>query len=119
MTDDTTWHLMLDAGPPSFGHLFEGRGFNPVEVAVVTSDYLLIVWWAEAMSAMARVLRDLLHFLEGVPKPETDSNAFKELRKQLSRHIAQVRLATKPHFGEPWHLLVMVRSLGLQNATAH
>jgi hypothetical protein len=119
MTDDTTWHLMLDAGPPSFGHLFEGRGFNPVEVAVVTSDYLLIVWWAEAMSAMARVLRDLLHFLEGVPKPETDSNAFKELRKQLSRHIAQVRHATKPHFGEPWHLLVMVRSLGLQNATAH
>jgi hypothetical protein len=112
MTDDTTWHLMLDAGPPNFGHIFKGRGFNPVEVAVVTADYLLIVRWAEAMNAMARVLRDLLHFLEEVPKPTTDSNAFKELRKHLARHIAQVRHATKPHFGEPWHLLVMARSLG-------
>jgi hypothetical protein len=84
---------------------------------LIVDDYLLISWWAGAMSAAAKALADLLQFLKGSPKPDPQDNTFKKTRKALDDAMASVSKDAKPSFGEPWGLLVMAQASGLKDST--
>src|SRR5262249_51808300 len=53
-TDDNLWKQMKDAGAPGFKKLFPG--FSELQLGVITADYSVIIWWANAMWKTAEKL---------------------------------------------------------------
>ncbi|HEY6345756.1 MAG TPA: hypothetical protein VIY49_30050 [Bryobacteraceae bacterium] len=92
LTNDGIWGQMRDVGNPQiFGRLFDGAGFSSIGTAVVASDYLRIMWWADSMSTMAKALGAIWHLLKEEPGTEAENTAFQGLRKVLSRALLRAR----------------------------
>jgi hypothetical protein len=72
------------------------------------SDYLCIVYWAEAMSLLAKMVVILLS-----PKEAGKIPALLGLR----RAVTNVRSKTKPHFDQDWGVVVMTRASQIQTST--
>lgn len=104
---DAIWR-QLAGGPTLLPSVLEGDGFDEAEIQLLTPDFLLIRWWADAMSAMAVALAGILNFIG--PRRTVDvmnDPAFQKLRQKLDQALAQVAATAKDDFGEPWGLVAM------------
>jgi hypothetical protein len=118
LTDDVIWNQMKAVGQPnSFGGLFANQGFNANQLADITSDYTLIMWWAPAMCSMGEALAHLLTFMTQNPHWDPENNTFKKLRTDLENKMAAVAKNTQSQFGEPWGLLALDLASGQKAVT--
>jgi hypothetical protein len=118
LTDDAIWNQMKAAGQPNnFGGLFASRGFNAIQLADITSDYTLIMWWAPAMHSMGEALARVLRFISQNPHWDPENNTFKKLRTNLEKTMAAVAQNTQSQFGEPWGLLALDLASGQKAVT--
>jgi hypothetical protein len=101
--NDPLWARMKDLGPANFGQLFPSA-----EAPVITSDYLTIRWWADAMHGAALIIEQILR------PGAANSDA---LRQDLARHLKDVASKAREQFGTPWGLVAMYQVSG-QNALA-
>jgi hypothetical protein len=106
--NDQLWEQMCDAGQPNLAPLFPG--LTQSQVLAIASDYSVIVWWAEAMSACAKSMATMLRLLPAGADPE--SAEFLTLRADLAKTLAEVTSNTKEEFGQPWGLVAMDRVSG-------
>jgi hypothetical protein len=106
LNDDGLWSTMSEGGQTTFPTLFSR--LNEVEVAVITSDYTIIKWWASAMNGLGQSLSKLLAFLNtsgGISDP--NNNTFISLRGELDKKLKAVAQQTHDQFFEPWGLVAM------------
>ena len=115
LTNGTLWRGMRDGQSSDFRTLLPppitsgSEEAKRLHVAVVTADYLTIVWWAGAMATAAGKLAEMRAFLRrpGAVPSETDE-AFISRRKAL--HDAMVRVVQKSPStfgGDPWGLVAL------------
>jgi hypothetical protein len=120
LTDDGIWQAMKKAGFSNhFGGLFNGRGFNAVDLGNIETDYTYIVWWASTMEGMGLALAKLLGFIAQSPdlKADLKNDTFMNLRKGLDNAMASVTKRVKNEFSEPFGLLAMDLASGQRAAT--
>jgi hypothetical protein len=108
---DDLWKRMRDAGQ-NFGLVLPppitGGASSGVRLGVVTNDYLLIVWWAEAMAKAAKSLAEIRVFLSGRDATKlTKDKTFQKLRKDFADELAETVHRNKSNFGDPWGLLAL------------
>jgi hypothetical protein len=108
--DNDLWARMKASGQPGFPALFPG--LNPVQVAVITADYSVIVWWAQAMRTTGEALAAMRAFLAANPGANLNGADFQALRQKLAGRLTAVAANTKKEFGEPWGLVAMDRVSG-------
>ena len=108
--DNALWAKMKSAGQANFHVLFPN--LSQLEVAVIVSDYSVIVWWAKTMSDTAVRLLAVREYVEAHPGVDWGDAKFIELRKDLAAHLKQVAADTKEEFGRPWGLISMDRASG-------
>jgi hypothetical protein len=96
-SDDKLFAALEDAGSHQ-AVLKELANANiPVELREqMYTDYLVIEWWADAMSALAEKLSKLKDAKDPV-----------KARKELRERLDEVASRTKPLAGEPWGLVAM------------
>jgi hypothetical protein len=110
LTDDALWAKMSDGGQTTFPTLFSG--LNQVEVAVITSDYTIIKWWASAMNSLGQSLSKLLAFLRSSGINDPNNNTFVALQGDLNKRLKAVAQQTHDQFSEPWGLVAMDMASG-------
>jgi hypothetical protein len=113
---DDLWKKMKDAGQPNFKPLFPD--LTGLQVEVISSDYTLIVWWAQVMRQTGEILALIRNFFARTPSVDPENNTFKMLRAQLADHLAAVAKSTKDQFGDPWGLVVMDLTGGQKSQAA-
>jgi hypothetical protein len=97
---------MRSAGQSNnFAGLFNKYGFSTNQLADISSDYTLIVWWASSMRNMAVALSALLVYTAQNPQGDQEDNTFKKLRSNLAHTMATVSKNTMNQFSEPWGML--------------
>jgi hypothetical protein len=110
------WQVMRKNGASQFGTLLPpkitagGADARRLHVAVVTADYSMIVWWAEAMAAAAKKLAEMRAFLKGPPPvtPSDTNTAFTARRKALSDAMVDIIQRSPSTFGgDPWGLVAL------------
>ncbi len=108
LRDDTLWRAMRSAGPAALKSVLPASlRDNDVKPAVITSDYITIVWWADTMHSTGEVLAEVLKYRKDHPNLDPENNQFKKLRNRLADHLADVARKTKEHFSDPWGLVAM------------
>ncbi|MCM3869867.1 MAG: hypothetical protein ND895_04070 [Pyrinomonadaceae bacterium] len=110
--DDSLWQEMKLVGQPSFRFIEKLKVLSATQLGAVTSDYSVIVWWAEAMEEMSKNLAAIRQFLAANPTTDPENNTFKSLRKKLASKLREVASTTKSEFGDPWGLLAMDQCSG-------
>jgi hypothetical protein len=117
LKDDAIWARMIELGPPNdFSGLFNGMGFNVVELGGISSDYILITWWSGAMRNTSVSLAGLLAYLKQNPGWSPLDAKFLALRGDLEKKLAAVAAKTQSQFSEPWGLVAMYMASGQQAA---
>jgi hypothetical protein len=116
LTNDEVWQAM-SGGQTTFPALFARYGFNSVEVADITGDYSIIVWWSSAMRSMGQALASLLACLKNTGMRETTNNTFASLREDLNKKVKAVSQQTHDRFSEPWGLVAMDMASGRRSQT--
>ncbi len=107
VNDDRLWQQMRDNGNPAsaeFKQLFPN--LSNAAVQVIGTDYINIVWWADAMRKSGGQLLGMRQFL-GKPGVSRDDPEFLGMKKALANHLATVAKDAEAHFGGPWGLLAM------------
>jgi hypothetical protein len=99
LLDDKVWQAMKHTGQPGFPTLFADRGFNPNQLADITSDYTLISWWASSMRRMGEALAQIQTFFATHPGVGRENNTFKQLRSKLDQAMASVVSNTQRLWG--------------------
>jgi hypothetical protein len=66
---------------------------------IISTDFLLVLWWSGAMSKMAKALAAILG--------NHDDGQFQKLHKALNQSMASVSSHTESDFREPLGLLAM------------
>lgn len=98
--DDDLWKRMKSLGNPSFNQLFPAA-----QVGAISSDYLVIRWWAEAMHDAAVLIAKILQ--PGAANSD-------DLRQQLAKRLRKVVADAHDQFGDPWGLVAMYRVAPMQ-----
>jgi len=117
LLDDTVWQAMRHTGQPGFPTLFGDRGFNPNQLADISSDYTLISWWASSMRRMGEALAQIQTFFATHPRVDLEEKTFKQLRNKLDQAMASVVGNTQAQFGGPWGVLALDLASGQQAST--
>lgn len=115
-SDDALWKEMTKLGQPSFSQIAKLQSLSKLELALVSSDYTVIMWWAVAMKEMSEKLAEMRQFLQQNPGVDPKSEAFAKLRKSLSSKLKEVASNTKSEFGDPWGLVAMDQASGQKAA---
>jgi hypothetical protein len=134
LSDPTLWKRMRETGQPGFRFILPppitGGTDQAVRVAVVASDFTVIVWWANAMAKAAERLAAMRQFLERQPgrrhldgdrlPPELDRNPeFLALRRDLEKAMVKAIKNNTSTFDDPWGLIALHRaSAGTATAVA-
>ena len=118
LNDDALWQTMKRTGQPGFPTLFAAKGLNANQLADITADYTLIMWWASAMHQMGDALAQILNFLTSHAGVDRENNTFRQLRITLNDAMAAVVSTTHPQFGEPWGILALDLASGQQATTS-
>ncbi|MGH9396094.1 MAG: hypothetical protein ACRD18_04510 [Terriglobia bacterium] len=103
--DEGTWEKMKSVGQPGLAPMFPD--LSAIQLAVVTSDYTAIMWWAKGMAEMANSIAAIRRYTGPAPVTNLEDGTFKSLREQLDRRMAAVAADTHDHFAQPWGLLAM------------
>lgn len=106
LTDDKVWQAM-SGGQTTFRAIFASYGFNNVEIADITGDYSIIIWWSAAMHSMGKSLSALLAFLKSTSIRDPTDATFTSLREDLNKTVKAVTRQTHDRFSEPWGLVAM------------
>jgi hypothetical protein len=110
LQSDDLWKEMKRLGQPSFGQIQEFRRLNANQLGAITTDYTVIVWWADAMqkaaAKMAAVRRAIAQNMD------VHSAEFNRLRSDLADHLRDVAAHTHDEFGKPWGIIVMDMATG-------
>jgi hypothetical protein len=107
--DDQLWAKMEDSGQPGFAQLLPG--LNNVQVAVVTSDYTNVMWWAEAMGGTAKILVQVKALIASTPPGSLgNNNNFIKLTSSLQKHLADVTAKSRLSFGLPFGLVSLFKA---------
>lgn len=107
LQSDALWSELTKIGnPPLMEIVLRNNGVSFPQPSC--SDYLLIVWWARAMSRLAAILVKLLSLEEtnGVESKDWISGTLRRLKAA----VLDVKKTTEPHFGQPWDVVVMARA---------
>ena len=116
-TDDALWKEMSQLGQPSFPTIAKLKNLSKAEVALVETDYTVIMWWAESMKDMSEQLAEVRQFLLTNPGADPKGEPFTKLRNRLGSKLREVASKTKSQFGDPWGLVAMDLASG-QRASA-
>lgn len=116
LTNDKVWQAM-SGGQTTFPALFAQYGFNVVEVADITGDYGIIIWWSSAMHSMSQSLANLLAFLNTTATQDATNNTLTSLREDLNKKVKAVTQQTHERFSEPWGLAAMDMASGRRSKT--
>jgi hypothetical protein len=81
-------------------------------VGGISSDYLVIRWWAKEMRQLGEKLAEIRKFLKDKPKIDPGNHDFTALRRDLAEHLKGVASRTKEQFGDPWGLVAMDLATG-------
>lgn len=106
-SDDDLWKDMKKQGQPSFRFIEKLKNLSPAALGAVTSDYTVIMWWAESMKEMSSRLAEMRKFLNDHVGIDPENKTFKSLRKKLASKLREVASNTKSEFGDPWGLVAM------------
>jgi hypothetical protein len=106
-SDDNLWKEMTEQGQANFRFVEKLRNLSPAALGAVTSDYGVIMWWAESMKEMSKKLADMRKFIASNPGVDPENNTFKSLRKKLASKLKDVASNMKSEFGDPWGLVAM------------
>ena len=87
------------------------------QIPIIAGDYLLIEWWANAMSRLAVTLSAAKRFFAQTPAPASDSPAFQKAQADLWHRMADVASNTHDRFADPWGIIAMDLASG-QHSTA-
>jgi hypothetical protein len=85
--------------------------------AIITSDFLVIVWWSRAMTQMAKTLATLLNFIAKNPNWDPQDNTFRQLHTALNKATVSVAKETNSHFREPLGVLAVDMASGRKATT--
>jgi hypothetical protein len=110
--DDVLWKEMSKQGQPNLKFIDGLKTLNSVALAVVTTDYTVIKWWAESMEEMSKSLAEMRKFLDEHPDIDPANKKFKSLRRKLGSKLKEVASGTKRQFGDPWGLVAMDQAAG-------
>jgi hypothetical protein len=106
-TDDDLWQEMTQQGQPGFRFIEKLKNLAAPALGAVTTDYTVIMWWAESMKEMSEKLAEMREFVKNNPGVDPENNALKSLRKKLATKLKAVASNTKNEFGDPWGLVAM------------
>lgn len=112
LRDERIWEELSQAGAfDNFrailaSHLARSSAFDLIANDIY-GDYLIIEWWATAMSGVARPLAELRRFLKEKPLTDPHDNNLSKLRGKLNQQIRNVLLKTHDRFSDPWGLVAM------------
>ena len=120
---DVLWQRMLSDGNTFKGILpppITGGPDEPVKLAVVQGDFMLITWWAKTMAIAAERLAEMRAVLKKQNAADFAENpAFVKARKKLESAMADSLGRSRSDFGDPWGLVALFNaSLGAATATA-
>jgi hypothetical protein len=107
----------MSEGQTTFPALFAPYGFTNVEVADITGDYSIIVWWSSAMESMSQSLAKLLAFLKSTGIQDPTNATFTSLREDLNKKVKTVTQRAHDRFSEPWGLVAMDAASGRRSQT--
>lgn len=124
-TDEAFWKAVKDAGTRDnlrkIDKIKEIRNDKKIPIDFilnrVSGNRVLILWWAKEMRGMAEKLAEIRNVIKANPALKPDSNTFKGLRRDLTKHLKGVAERTKDEFGDPWGLIATDLSTG-RNAKA-
>lgn len=120
VTDNALWQELTQLGNPNtFKTLDKIKQLKlakklSMEIIVggISTDYLVIRWWAQEMRQLGEKLAEVRNFLKDNPKLDPENNDFKALRRSLAKHLKHVASRTKEQFGDPWGLVAMDLATG-------
>jgi hypothetical protein len=110
MLDDALWKTMTSLGQ------FSMRGAMPPalrvdpQFALIVQDYVVIRWWAAAMSEASRRVVDMRKFLAGSgadAESLKDHHDFKKKRADLEQALKEVVSNAQPDIPDAWGLVAM------------
>jgi hypothetical protein len=84
---------------------------------IISTDFLLVLWWSGAMGKMAIALAALLDFFNKNPGWSKDDAQFLKLHKALNKSMDGVSSNTTSDFREPLGVLAMDFASGQKAAT--
>jgi hypothetical protein len=111
-TDDVLWKEMAELGFANFKSIPALKQLSLAEMGVITTDYTVIMWWAEAMTEMGKHLVEVRKFIEDNPQAGPEDEKFKKLRKKLASKLTDVAANARSEFGDPWGLVAMDQLTG-------
>ena len=116
LTNDKVWQAM-SGGQTTFPVVLAPYGFNSVEIADITGDYSIIMWWSSAMHSMSESLANLLAFLSKTGTQDPTDNTLASLREDLNKKVKAVTQQTHDRFSQPWGLVAMDLASGRWSQT--
>lgn len=105
--DNGLWKEMKVKGQANFKTIDKLKKLPAPTLGAITTDYSVIIWWAETMREMGERLDEIRQFFKDNPNADPENNTFKSLRKKLASKIKDVAGKTKREFGDPWGLVAM------------
>jgi len=115
-TDDKLWKEMSSKGQPGFKTIPKLKNLSADKIGAITTDYSVIMWWAESMKEMSENLAAIREFVTNNPGIDPQDDTFKALRKKLASTLKEVASKTKSEFGDPWGLIAMDQCSGQRAA---
>jgi hypothetical protein len=106
LKDDAIWRSMQE-GTTTFATVLKEQGFAAEYIPAISSDYLAIKWWADAMHGLGEALARVLNFFSEQPSADAGNHTVAQLRKELDNKLSRVAANTHDHFAQPWGFLVM------------
>ena len=122
LENDALWRRLKDSGQPHFRFVLPapitGGAAEALRVGVVTADYSVIVWWAQAMATAAERLADMATFLAGRHPTALDKDPqFQKRRSDLEDAVTKAIRKNTATFDDPWGLVALfMASAGTANA---
>jgi len=123
LEQDALWRRLKDSGQSNFRFLLPppitGGAAEALRVAMVTADYSVIVWWAQAMATAAERLADMATFLAGRHPTALDKDPqFQKRRVDLEDAVTKAIRRNTATFDDPWGLVALFMASGGTAAAA-
>jgi hypothetical protein len=104
-TNDGFFRQLQDIGnvqSAQFAEACTNVGVPKPMVPVVGTDYLDVVWFADAMQSAGKELQAIDQYLAQNPTADPGNHDFLQLKKQLAKALAGVAEKATTDFGGPW-----------------
>lgn len=110
LTRDDLWKEMADVGFANFKNIELLK--NSPELGQITTDFQLVIWWAQAMTTMGKHLAEMRKLIDSIPPVKPEDETFQKMRKKLGSKLKDVAGKARSEFGDPWGLVAMDQLTG-------